>query len=201
MKVIALTGGIGAGKSTVAKMFAELGAATIDADQLAKTAVTAGSPALQQIAASFGSEVLTPDGELNRSRLGEIVFADPQSRKKLEAIVHPEVQRLFQKQRKELLAQPDATRPAVLIYEIPLLVESAAAAQYDGVVVVTAALETRLQRLTEQRGMTHQAAQQRITAQVSDTARIAVADWVITTDESLADTLRQVTSVWQELLA
>ncbi|RRD36175.1 dephospho-CoA kinase [Leucobacter sp. OH2974_COT-288] len=201
MKVIALTGGIGAGKSTVAKMFAELGAATIDADQLAKTAVTAGSPALQQIAASFGSEVLTPDGELNRSRLGEIVFADPQSRKKLEAIVHPEVQRLFQKQRKELLAQPDATRPAVLIYEIPLLVESAAAAQYDGVVVVTAALETRLQRLTEQRGMTHQAAQQRITAQVSDAARIAVADWVITTDESLADTLRQVTSVWQELLA
>lgn len=201
MKVIALTGGIGAGKSTVAKMFAELGAATIDADQLAKTAVTAGSPALQQIAASFGSEVLTPDGELNRSRLGEIVFADPQSRKKLEAIVHPEVQRLFQKQRKELLAQPDATRPVVLIYEIPLLVESAAAAQYDGVVVVTAALETRLQRLTEQRGMTHQAAQQRITAQVSDAARIAVADWVITTDESLADTLRQVTSVWQELLA
>lgn len=200
MKVIALTGGIGAGKSTVAKMFAELGAATIDADQLAKAAVAAGSPALQQIAANFGSEVLTSDGELNRGRLGEIVFADPQSRKTLEAIVHPEVQRLFQKQCQELLSQPDATRPAVLIYEIPLLVESAAAAQYDGVVVVTAALETRLQRLTEQRGMTHVAAQQRIAAQVSDTARTAVADWVITTDESLADTKQQVAAVWQELL-
>lgn len=196
MLKIALTGGIGAGKSTVAKMFAQLGAHTIDADVLAREAVQPGTPALQQIAAEFGREVLTAHGELNRKALAAQVFNDYAAKKRLEQIVHPQVQQLFEHQVTALLAR-DAN--AIIIYEIPLLLESGKTGDFNGIIAVSANLEVRAQRLVKLRNFTHDEAMQRIAAQVSDTAREAAANWVIKTDTDFETVKEQVRQVWQEI--
>ena len=193
MYLIALTGGIAAGKSVVATRLAELGAVHIDADELARDVVKPGEPALARIAAEFGPTVIAADGSLDRAALGAIVFADPDQRALLNDITHPEV-RLRAKKR--MLEAENTDPAAIVVYDIPLLVESGPVDAYDLVLVVEASLDTRLRRLTKLRGMTLDEAHSRIASQATDEMRRAVADVVIDTDGSMDDTLAQVDEVW-----
>ncbi|MEY4735141.1 MAG: hypothetical protein RL428_476 [Actinomycetota bacterium] len=189
MVIVGLTGGIGAGKSTVANMFAQLGALVVDADQLARAAIEPGSSGFDEVVATFGEKVLR-DGEIDRAKLGEIVFKDVQQRKKLEAIIHPRVQ--------EALAQKIKTlNPGdVLVYEIPLLVETGAADKFDYIITVEADIENRLDRLFE-RGMDEDEAERRIAAQASQAEREAVADRVIINDGDRADLFAECARIWE----
>jgi len=189
MLIVGLTGGIGAGKSTVANMFAQLGALTIDADQLARQAIEKGSPGFSEVVSAFGEEILT-DGEINRQRLGTIVFKDAAKRKQLEAIVHPRVQEALANKIKSL------SLGDILIYEIPLLVETGAAKKFDYVITVESDIENRLDRLFE-RGLEEDEAQRRIDAQASQSEREAVADFVIVNDGERADLFGEVAKVWE----
>ncbi len=189
---IGLTGGIGSGKSTVAELLASYGAVIIDADVLAREAVAPGTPGLARVVEQFGSEVLAPDGSLDRPRLGALVFADPDRLAALNAIVHPYV-----RQRSEELtaaASPDA----VVVQVIPLLVENGLT-DFDEVVVVDASEETQLRRLTE-RGMDRADARARIAAQATRGQRRAAADMVIDNDGDLAGLRAQVDRLWAGLL-
>ncbi|RRD61870.1 dephospho-CoA kinase [Leucobacter sp. OH1287] len=188
MTLIALTGGIGSGKSTVLAMFAELGAHVFDADQFAKQAVAPESPGLARVIEAFGSEYLTAAGELDRAKLGSLVFGSEDAKKQLEKILHPEVQRLSQAAFKRVFA---ADPHATVVYEIPLLVETGQhEGKWDRIVTLTAPLATRLERLETQRGIDNKTALARIANQASDEERAAVADHVIDTACDL-DTLRE----------
>jgi dephospho-CoA kinase len=189
MLIVGLTGGIGAGKSTVANMFAQLGALTIDADQLARHAIEKGSPGFSEVVSAFGEEILN-DGEIDRQRLGAIVFKDAAKRKQLEAIVHPRVQEALASKIKSL------SPGDILIYEIPLLVETGAAKKFDYVITVESDIENRLDRLFE-RGLEEDEAQRRIDAQASQSEREAVADFVIVNDGERADLFGEVAKVWE----
>ena len=189
MLIVGLTGGIGAGKSTVANMFAQLGALTIDADQLARQAIEKGSPGFSEVVSAFGQEILN-DGEIDRQRLGTIVFKDAAKRKQLEAIVHPRVQEALANKIKSL------SPGDILIYEIPLLVETGAAKKFDYVITVESDIENRLDRLFE-RGLEEDEAQRRIDAQASQSEREAVADFVIVNDGERADLFGEVAKVWE----
>jgi dephospho-CoA kinase len=189
MLIVGLTGGIGAGKSTVANMFAQLGALTIDADQLARIAIEPGSSGFNEVVSTFGADVLN-DGEIDRQRLGTIVFNDAAKRKQLEAIVHPRVQEALANKIKSL------SPGDILIYEIPLLVETGAAKKFDYVITVESDIENRLDRLFE-RGLEEDEAQRRIDAQASQFEREAVADFVIVNDGERADLFGEVAKVWE----
>jgi dephospho-CoA kinase len=193
MKVVALTGGIGAGKSLVANFFFTLGAQVIDADQLARKAIERGSDGFDEVVNAFGDEILK-DGDIDRRKLGEIVFADPDKRRILESIVHPRVQRALADARKSL------TDGEILIYEIPLLVETNAASKFDLVITVEAPLDARIERLKE-RGLFQNEIERRIASQASSEARIAVADFVIKNEGSEEELLRKVEDIWEELNA
>ena len=193
MKVIALTGGIGSGKSLVANYFFSLGAEVIDADQLARQAIERGSDGFDQVVATFGDEILK-DGDIDRRALGEIVFSDSEKRKALEAIVHPIVQQGLVEARKNL------SEDEILIYEIPLLVETKAMDKFDAIVTVEAPLEERINRLTK-RGLMHSEIEQRIANQVSPEERKAVATFVIENDGDEEQLLRKVEPIWEELNA
>lgn len=193
MYLIGLTGGIASGKSTVARRFAEHGAHVLDADQLARDAVAAGSPGLAQVVAEFGPQLLLADGSLDRPALGRLVFGDEAARLRLEAIVHPEVQRLYQQRIDAIVA---AEPNAVVVYDIPLLVESASEHPYDLVVTVQATPEQQLERMLNERGYDLETAQQRLAAQATDAERAARADVVIDTSGSLAHTMAQVDDLW-----
>ncbi|WP_025133610.1 dephospho-CoA kinase [Leucobacter sp. PH1c] len=197
MTLIGLTGGIAAGKSTIGRRLAELGAIRIDADQLARDAVAVGSPGLARVAEAFGADrVIRSDGSLDRAALGAIVFADAEALARLNGIVHPEVQRLFaEAQAAALAADPDA----VVVYEIPLLVEAARELPFDLVVVAEAPSEVRVARMVELRGMSEADARGRIANQASDAERRAVADVVIDTAGTEAETLAQVDALWDRL--
>ena len=197
MTLIGLTGGIAAGKSTIGRRLAELGAIRIDADQLARDAVAVGSPGLARVAGAFGADrVILSDGSLDRAALGAIVFADAEALARLNGIVHPEVQRLFaEAQAAALAADPDA----VVVYEIPLLVEAARELPFDLVVVAEAPSEVRVARMVELRGMSEADARGRIANQASDAERRAVADVVIDTAGTEAETLAQVDALWDRL--
>lgn len=201
MQLIALTGGIAAGKSTVGRRLAELGALRIDADQLARDAVAPGSPGLAQVVARFGDGLLAADGSLNRAALGERVFANPDELAALNAIVHPEVRRLAD----EAIQAAIRTAPdAVVVYEIPLLVESGAkpgegGLDWDTVVVADAPVETRVARMVELRGMTEAEARSRIANQASDEDRRAIADVLIDTSGTEQETLEQVDALWRRI--
>jgi dephospho-CoA kinase len=192
MKIVGLTGGIGAGKSTVSNMFAQLGALVIDADQLARQAIEPGTSGFDEVVAHFGEKVLA-DGEIDRKKLGEIVFSNPMERKALEAIVHPRVQQLLAEKIKTL--SPGDT----LIYEIPLLVETGAAEKFDFIITVEADIENRLDRLFE-RGMDEDEAERRIAAQASQGERESVADCVLVNDGDRADLFAQVARIWESEL-
>ncbi len=192
MYLIGLTGGIASGKSLVSTRLAQLGATIVDADVLAREVVEPGTPGLAAIAEHFGPEVLLEDGSLNRPALGAIIFADPEQREKLNSITHPAVWR----RARELFEK--AAADAVVVYDVPLLVEGAKGRQldFDLVVVVNASTATRLQRLMELRDMTREEAGHRLNSQASDTERLAVADVVIDNNGGIDETLQQVDALW-----
>lgn len=190
---IGLTGGIGSGKSLVAHYFSSLGARIIDADQLARQVIERGSTGFDEVVATFGDSILR-DGDIDRRALGEIVFADPEQRKKLEAIIHPKVQQAFADAKKRL------AEGEILIYEIPLLVETNAMERFDRIITVEAPLEQRVARLRE-RGLFQSEIEKRMENQVSSEARRAAADLVIENDGSEEDLLRKVEAIWEELNA
>lgn len=188
---VGLTGGIGAGKSAVARSLCAHGAVVVDADQLAREVVAPGTDGLAEVVAQFGPAVLDADGALDRGKLAAIVFADDAARARLNAVVHPRVAALFEQRAAE------AADDAVLVHDVPLLVENGLAANYDLVIVVEAPLSARLQRLAG-RGLSEAQARERIGAQADDEQRRAVADVVITNAGTLAQLRDQVAQVWRE---
>lgn len=191
MRIIALTGGIGAGKSLVAQYFSELGARVVDADQLSRVAIERGSNGFDEVLLRFGESILR-DGDIDRKALAEIIFSDASARADLEAIIHPRVRELFSDVVADLA--PDET----LIYEIPLLVESNVAANFDLVITVEADLEIRKERLRK-RGMLISEIERRIAAQASREEREAQADHIITNDGDEDALLRSVENLWEDL--
>ncbi len=173
-------------------MFTELGADVIDADQLARDVVEPGQPALEEIAATFGRDVLAPDGRLNRSKLAHIIFTDNAARAKLDAITHPRI-----RERMEAEVGMRGTGPGVLILDIPLLYESARARSVEKVIVVWVDPKTQLRRLTDRDGLTLEAAHQRIAAQMPLDAKRARADHVIDNSGSREETRRQVEAIYR----
>jgi len=193
MLSVGLTGGIGAGKSQVSRLLDSYGAVIIDADKIAREVVKPGTEGLAAVVAAFGEEILTPDGTLDRPRLGSIVFNDPEKLKTLNAIIHP----LVGARSEEI--QKAADEHAVVVHDVPLLVENDLAALYDVVVVVDASPQTQLDRLVHQRGMEEADARSRMAPQATRERRLAAADIVIDNDGSLAELEAQVTEVWQRL--
>jgi dephospho-CoA kinase len=199
---IGLTGGIGSGKSEVSRRLAEHGAVLIDADVAAREVVVPGSPGLARIGETFGAGVLRPDGSLNRERLGEIVFGDPELRVKLNEIVHPLVREWMQAaEQAAVRAAGDAQALAgpVVVHDVPLLAESRGRAGFDLVIVVDVPPEVQAERLVRLRGMPADQARARMAAQASREQRLAVADIVIDNSGSLADLDRRVAEVWADL--
>jgi dephospho-CoA kinase len=192
LRVLGLTGGIASGKSMVALMFAQLGADVIDADQLARDVVEPGQPALAEIAATFGRDVLSPDGRLNRNKLAHLIFTDNAARAKLDAITHPRI-----RERMEAEVGMRGTGPGVLILDIPLLYENARAGSVEKVIVVWVDPKTQLRRLTEREGLTVDAARQRIAAQMPIDTKRARADHVIDNTGSREDTRHQVENIYR----
>jgi dephospho-CoA kinase len=190
---VGLTGGIGSGKSEVARRLAALGAVVVDADALAREAVAPGSGGLAAVVDAFGDRVLLADGSLDRGALGRLVFADDEQRARLEAIVHPYVAR----RSAELMAA--APEDAVVVYDVPLLVEKHLEAGYDLVVVVEAPEGVRVRRLIEQRGLSVEDARARIAAQATPEQRAAVAGVVIDNDGDLAELGAAVDALWGRL--
>jgi dephospho-CoA kinase len=196
MPLIALTGGIASGKSTIAARLAEHGAVVIDADRIVRDVQAPGSPVLARIADEFGDQMIRPDGALDRAALGERVFGDAEALGHLNALVHPAVKAESQRRFAEALAaDPDA----VVVYDVPLLVEARVDDPWDLIVVADAPAELREDRLVELRGMDRAAARARIAAQVPDDARRAIADVVIDTSGGLAATVGQTDALWQRL--
>ncbi|NNM44812.1 dephospho-CoA kinase [Knoellia koreensis] len=191
---VGLTGGIGSGKSTVARRLAELGAVVVDADQLAREVVAPGSDGLAAVATRFGETVLAPDGSLDRAALGALVFADPDARRDLEGITHP----LIARRTAELVAA--APEDAIVVHDVPLLVEKHYMPQYHLVVVVGAGEEVRLERLVQTRGMAEADARSRIAAQATDDERRAAADVWFDNDGSVDDLRTAVDALWRERL-
>ncbi len=190
---VALTGGVGSGKSTVGDLLAELGAVRIDADQVAREVVAAGTPGLAAVVARFGATVLGADGELDRPALAAIVFDDEAARADLNAIVHP----LVALRSSELMAA--AAPDAIVVYEVPLLAETGRGGEFDAVVVVETTLDLRLARLAG-RGLPEAQARARIAAQASDEHRRAIADEVILNNSNRADLADTVEELWERLL-
>jgi dephospho-CoA kinase len=190
---VGLTGGIGAGKSEVSRRLAAHGAVVIDADAIAREVVEPGTAGLAEVVAEFGPEVLGPDGRLDRPRLGDIVFADPQRRAKLNAIVHP----LVGERMAEL--EQSAGPGAIVVHDVPLIAENNLAGAYDLVVVVDVPPRIQLDRLVRLRGMSRDQARARIAAQASREQRLAIAGIVVDNSASLAELDRQVGELWTEL--
>jgi dephospho-CoA kinase len=192
MKLLGLTGGIGSGKSMVASMFAQLGADVIDADQLARDIVEPGQLALEEIASAFGRDILLPDGGLDRGKLARIIFADPVARRTLNAITHPRIQ---ERMAAEISAR--ASRPGILIADIPLLYENERTGAVEAVIVVWVDPETQLRRVLERDGLTEDEARQRIAAQMPLDEKRARADVVIDNSGSRESTQRQVEAIYR----
>ncbi|MFJ9440834.1 dephospho-CoA kinase [Kitasatospora sp. NPDC101235] len=193
MLKIGLTGGIGAGKSEVSRLFAARGAVIVDSDVIAREVVAPGTDGLAAVVAEFGPQVLREDGMLDRPALGAVVFADPERLKALNAIVHPLVR--ARSAALEAAAAPDA----VVVHDVPLLAENGLAPLFDLVVVVDAADEVRLERLVRLRGMAEEEARARMAAQASREDRLAIANLVIDNGAGLAELEARVAEVWAEL--
>jgi dephospho-CoA kinase len=190
---VGLTGGIGSGKSEVSKRLAGYGAIVIDADAVAREVVEPGTEGLAEVVAAFGQEVLLPGGSLDRPRLGDVVFADPDLRDRLNAIVHPRVgARMAELER-------TAGPGAIVVHDVPLIAESGRAGGYDVVVVVDAPPRVQIKRLVRTRGMTRDQAEARMAAQATREQRLAIADIVVDNSGSLAELDRQVADLWLEL--
>ncbi len=194
MLLVGLTGGIGSGKSTVARLLERRGAAVIDADQLAREAVAKGTPGFDRVVEAFGRGVVSPDGELDRSALANRIFSDPAQRTALEAIVHPEVARRFSDQVEAFRATD-----RIVVYVTPLLVELGLAPAFDVVVVVTASPHLRVSRVASDRGLSPDEVRGRLAVQATDEQRAEVADVLVDNDGSLADLEPQVDRLWGDL--
>jgi dephospho-CoA kinase len=192
MLLVGLTGGIGAGKSAVAARLAELGAIVVDSDRLAREVVAPGTEGLAEVVAAFGEGVLSPDGSLDRPAMARVVFGDDAARRRLEAIVHPRVRA----RAAEIVAA--APEDAVVVNDVPLLVEAGLAAGFHLVIVVLADASTRVARLARDRGMAEAAARSRIAAQATDEQRRAVADVVLHNDGTPEELREAVDRAWRE---
>lgn len=196
MQRIGLTGGIASGKSVAARRLAELGAVVIDADQLAREAVQPGSAGLDAVVEAFGDDVLTAEGKLDRARLAAIVFHDDAQRARLDGIVHPVVRRLAAEREAKAAARDVG---AVVVHDIPLLVETGQQDDFHVLVVVHAPAVLRVERLVRLRGLARHDAEARVAAQADDETRLAAADVVLDGTGSEADLREQVEVLWDRL--
>jgi dephospho-CoA kinase len=194
MLLVGLTGGIGSGKSTMARMLEKRGAVVFDADLLAREAVAPGTPGFDQVVERFGPNVLAPGGGLDREALASIVFSDPAARRDLEGIVHPEVRRMFAEGCEEYR---DSDR--VVVFSAPLLVETGMHTAFDRLIVVSAPVATQIERLMRDRGMAERDVQARIAAQLPLEAKAEVADILVDNEGTLEDLERRVERVWRDL--
>ncbi|MEX0743259.1 MAG: dephospho-CoA kinase [Actinomycetota bacterium] len=194
MLLVGLTGGIGSGKSTVAHLLERRGAMVFDADALARKAVEPGTPGHDAVLERFGANVLAPGGELDREALASIVFADPAARRDLEAIVHPEVRRLFAE---GCEAYRDTDR--VVVFSAPLLVETGMHTAFEVLVLVATPVETQIERLLRDRAMSEEQVRARIDAQAPLEEKAAVADVIVDNEGDLEDLEAQIDSLWDEL--
>lgn len=194
MKIIGLTGGIATGKSTVASMLEELGASVIDADQLSRDVVAPGSPALQEITAVFGQQVLLLDGSLDRQQVRELVFAAPEKRQQLEAILHPAIRQLALQQLESLRQQG----VSVAVYMAPLLIEARATDRVDEIWVVTARPEVQRSRLMARDGCNQKQVDEILAAQMPLKEKERLGQVVIDNSKGLAETRQQVATAWQQ---
>ena len=190
---VGLTGGIGAGKSEVSRRLQSHGAIVIDADQVAREVVAPGTAGLAEVVAAFGEAVLAADGSLDRERLGEMVFADPSLRAKLNDIVHPLVGRRMQE------LEQAAGKAAIVVHDIPLLAENHLAGHFDEIVVEDVPPRVQAERLAKERGMTPEQAEARMRAQATREERLAVATIVVDNSGSLAELDRETGDLWAEL--
>jgi len=190
--VVGLTGGIGSGKSLAAQFFSQLGALVIDADQLARSAIERGSEGFDEVLLRFGDTVLK-NGDIDRVALGQIVFENPEAKKDLEEIIHPRIRAEFEE------AVASLNPGQIMVYEIPLLLETNAADRFDFIITVESDAELRKQRLRA-RGMFHSDIEKRMASQATQEQRRAIADCVLTNDGSEDDLLRQVENVWESTI-
>lgn len=197
MKHVGLTGGIASGKSAVAAQLTKLGAVVIDADVIARQVVEPGTEALEEIRATFGEEVFAADGSLDRAALGAVVFADPEARARLNAIVHPRVRAEADRQREAAIA----AGVQVVVEDIPLLVESDQLDRFETIMVVQAPHDERIRRMMQDRGWDRADAVARMAAQATDEQRAAVADILIHNDGSLQELNEKVSEVFERELS
>jgi len=196
--LVGLTGGIATGKSTVSTMFAHLGAKVVDADLLAREVVMPGQPALARIVSEFGRDVLQADGSLDRKRLGAIVFADGDKRRRLEEITHPAIRA---RQQRILSVYEEEGFEGIVVWDVALLIETSAAKSMDRVVVVIADVDTELARLMARDGFSEDEARRRIASQMPLSEKVKVADHVIDNSGARPETERRVCEVYRALLA
>ena len=192
MLIVALTGGIGSGKSLAGKYFAELGAIVVDSDELSRSVIERGSPGFDEVVSSFGDEILS-DGLIDRAKLAAVVFADTEKRKSLEKIIHPKVREAFE----SLVAS--SPKSSVVINQIPLLVETDGASRFQYVITVSAKEEVRRERLLAKGFSSHEITK-RLAAQVSDLERENIADAVLNNDRDQDSLLRSVENLYEDVL-
>jgi dephospho-CoA kinase len=193
MYLVGLTGGIASGKSYVASVLGELGASSVDADQVAREVVVPGSTGLEQVVAAFGDEILLLNGELDRAKLGSVVFANSDKRIELENILHP----LIKVRTTQLLSEQTSK---VVVYAVPLLVEAKVDYPFDAIITVEAGVENQVSRLMASRRLAEADARARIGAQANSADRVAKANFVIDSSGSKEQTKQQVVEVWNQLL-
>lgn len=198
MPVVGLTGGIGSGKSTVARLLERRGAVIIDADAIAREITAPDSPFLTTIATRFGSNLIRTDGSLDRAALGRIVFADPSARERLEALLHPPILATAAQRVEELRCS--TVPPPVVVIMAPLLFEAHAEDMVDAVIVVTADEATRIQRIRERDTLNEAEVRSRFAAQIDPQEQQSRATWIIDNSGNLEETEKQVAAVWEEMI-
>jgi dephospho-CoA kinase len=198
MLKVGLTGGIASGKSTVSEAFAQLGAKVLDADKVAREAVLPGQPAWLKLQQAFDPEYFLPDGEVNRSKLRRLVFADSEERDKLNAIVHPEVMKEINRRFEQLTT---SAQDAVVVVDVPLLLEVGVAHRFDRVIVVYVTENVQIKRLRQRDGLSLEGARRALSTQMVLSKKVEQADYVIDNSGTRDETQAQVEKVWHDLVA